>query len=91
VRSHERKIETVFGTLSSNRAGYGNEDVASLHPLDAELNIPPEVSYSKSMEKGSDRPLTRPNILTAISLGGTNACGEKNYTKLSAHLVVVIQ
>ena len=46
-----------------------------------------EVSYSKSMEKGSDRPLTRPNILAAISLGGTNACGEKNYTKLSAHIV----
>jgi len=35
VRPHDRKIETVFGTLSTSRAGYENEDVASLHPLDA--------------------------------------------------------
>lgn len=50
VRSHERKIETVFGTVSSNRAGYGNEGVASLHPLDAELNIPPE-RYSLELRR----------------------------------------
>ena len=42
VRPQERKIETVFGTVSTNRVGYGNEGVASLHPLDAQLNIPPE-------------------------------------------------
>lgn len=50
VRSHERKIETVLGTVSSNRAGYGNEGVASLHPLDAELNIPPE-RYSLELRR----------------------------------------
>lgn len=50
VRSHERKIETVFGTVSSNRAGYGNEGVASLHPLDAQLNIPPE-RYSLELRR----------------------------------------
>lgn len=50
VRSHERKIETVFGTVLSNRAGYGNEDVASLHPLDAKLNIPPE-RYSLELRR----------------------------------------
>ena len=42
ARSHERYIETVFGTVSSERIGYGNKGVDSLHPLDAELNIPPE-------------------------------------------------
>lgn len=50
VRSYERKIETVFGTVTSNRAGYGNEGVASLHPLDAELNIPPE-RYSLELRR----------------------------------------
>ena len=40
VRSHERKLETIFGTVSVARAGYGQEGSRSLHPLDAELNLP---------------------------------------------------
>jgi hypothetical protein len=50
VRPHDRKIETVFGTVSTSRAGYGNEGVASLHPLDAELNLPPE-RYSHELRR----------------------------------------
>ena len=50
VRPHDRKIETVFGTVSTSRAGYGNEGVASLHPLDARLNIPPE-RYSLELRR----------------------------------------
>ena len=50
VRSHDRKIETVFGTVSTNRAGYGNEGVASLHPLDAQLNLPSE-RYSLELRR----------------------------------------
>ena len=50
VRSHDRKIETVFGTVSTNRTGYGNEGVASLHPLDAQLNLPPE-RYSLELRR----------------------------------------
>lgn len=41
-RSHERKVETIFGTIEDDRTGYGMDGVKSLHPLDAELNIPPE-------------------------------------------------
>jgi hypothetical protein len=40
VRPHERKLETIFGTVSVERAGYGQEGSQSLHPLDAELNLP---------------------------------------------------
>lgn len=40
VRPHERKLETIFGTVSVERAGYGQEGNQSLHPLDAELNLP---------------------------------------------------
>lgn len=50
VRSHDRKVETVFGTVSTTRAGYGNEGVASLHPLDAQLNLPPE-RYSLELRR----------------------------------------
>ena len=50
VRPHDRKIETVFGTVSTSRAGYGNESVASLHPLDAQLNLPPE-RYSLELRR----------------------------------------
>jgi hypothetical protein len=42
VRLQERKLETVFGTVSVERAGYGKEGAESLHPLDAELNLPDE-------------------------------------------------
>lgn len=40
VRPHERKLETIFGTVSVERASYGQEGTQSLHPLDAELNLP---------------------------------------------------
>jgi hypothetical protein len=49
IRSQERKIETIFGTVEERRAGYGHEGVNSLHPLDAELNLPPEL-YSLEMQ-----------------------------------------
>lgn len=50
VRPQDRKIETVFGTVSASRAGYGNDGVASLHPLDARLNLPPE-RYSLELRR----------------------------------------
>jgi hypothetical protein len=40
VRSQERKLETIFGTVSAERAAYGQKGTQSLHPLDAELNLP---------------------------------------------------
>lgn len=42
VRLQKRKIETVFGTVTASRVGYGQQGVESLHPLDAELNLPAE-------------------------------------------------
>jgi hypothetical protein len=50
VRLQERKLETVFGTVSVERAGYGKEGVESLHPLDAELNLPDE-RYSLELRR----------------------------------------
>lgn len=50
VRLQERELETVFGTVSIERAGYGQQGVESLHPLDAELNLPVE-RYSLEMRR----------------------------------------
>src|SRR4030042_5981554 len=48
VRLQERELETIFGTVSVERAGYGQEASRSLHPLDAELNLP-EKKYSLAL------------------------------------------
>ena len=50
TRLHERKIETVFGTVEASRMGYGKEGLESLHPLDAELNLPAE-RYSLELRR----------------------------------------
>ncbi len=50
VQLHERQIETMFGTIGANRAGYGREGCESLHPLDAELNLPKE-RYSLELRR----------------------------------------
>ena len=48
--NHERNIETVFGRVELNRAGYAEKGYKSLHPLDAELNLPPEL-YSLELQR----------------------------------------
>jgi hypothetical protein len=37
-----RSLESIFGTLTVARTGYGAEGVPSLHPLDGALNLPLE-------------------------------------------------
>lgn len=44
-RDHRRNLNTTFGKVKVERLGYGEAGVDSLHPLDAELNLPAE-SYS---------------------------------------------
>ena len=39
-RRHERGLSTVFGAVRVTRLGYGAAGVDSLHPLDAQLNLP---------------------------------------------------
>jgi hypothetical protein len=41
-REHQRTLTTIFGDISVARLGYGAEGRKSLHPLDAELNLPAE-------------------------------------------------
>jgi len=49
-RLHSRSLTTIFGEVSIDRHGYGGRGLKSLHPLDAELNLPQE-SYSHTLER----------------------------------------
>lgn len=49
-RLHERGLSTMFGEIRVKRLGYGAPGVESLHPLDAELNLPKEV-YSLGVRR----------------------------------------
>lgn len=47
---HERTLETIFGTVTVSRTGYRAAGTASLHPLDATLNLPVE-KYSLEVRR----------------------------------------
>jgi hypothetical protein len=49
-RLHSRSLTTIFGEVILDRQGYGGRGFESLHPLDAELNLPPE-SYSHTVQR----------------------------------------
>jgi len=49
-RRHSRQLESVFGTVFVHRMGYGKTGEKSIHPLDAELNLPPE-KYSYGIQR----------------------------------------
>jgi len=50
ARMRERKLETIFGTVTVTRAGYSAHDAETLFPRDAELNLPPEL-YSHGVQR----------------------------------------
>ena len=47
---HTRELETIFGTVTVTRVGYGAEGEPSLHPLDGQLNLPVE-KYSHEVRR----------------------------------------
>lgn len=49
-RLHQRSLATVFGAVTVERFGYRAEGQASLHPVDAELNLPAE-RYSLELRR----------------------------------------
>jgi len=50
TRLQQRHLQTVFGTVELRRAGYASQSTSSLHPLDAELNLPPD-RYSHELRR----------------------------------------
>jgi hypothetical protein len=49
-RLHSRRLESLFGTVQVERLGYSTSGQESLHPFDAELNLPKEL-YSHAVRK----------------------------------------
>lgn len=47
---HTRELETIFGTVTVTRVGYGADGAPSLHPLDGALNLPVE-KYSHEVRR----------------------------------------
>jgi hypothetical protein len=50
ARVSDRELVTVFGSVRLARMGYGQRQVKSLYPRDAELNVPPEI-YSHGVRR----------------------------------------
>jgi hypothetical protein len=49
-RLQTREVETLVGTITITRPGYGKNGIESLHPFDASLNLPLE-RYSHSVRR----------------------------------------
>jgi len=62
---HERGLETAFGEVRVERFGYGAEGVDSLHPLDADLNLPPEL-YSHEVRRRVAEEAARGSFAGAV-------------------------
>lgn len=68
-RLHERRLGSVFGPVEIRRLGYGGEGQASLHPLDAELNLPRE-RYSHELRRRAAEEAAKGSFDEAVeSLG----------------------
>ena len=64
-REHERTLRTTFGTVKVARFGYGSDGAESLHPLDAELNLPPD-GYSLELRRQMAREAARGSFGEAV-------------------------
>ncbi len=74
MRLQERKLETVFGTVSVQRAGYGKKGVGSLHPLDADLNLPVD-RYSLELRRRVAEEAAKSSFDETLESIGKNTAG----------------
>jgi hypothetical protein len=74
-REHERPLMTVFGPVMVSRTGYGARGSASLHPLDAQLNLPEE-TYSHGVRRRIAEEVARGAYEEAIASLAKNTGAE---------------
>ncbi len=65
-RSHNRGLSTIFGDIRVRRLGYGAEGADSLHPLDAELNLPGE-QYSFGLRRVAAEEVSKGSFDEAVT------------------------
>ena len=66
-RRQERGLETVFGEVRVERLGYGGEGLQSLHPLDADLNLPPELYSHQVRRRVAEEAAEFDKVVEALS------------------------
>jgi hypothetical protein len=70
-----KNLETIFGTVRVERLGYRQEEVSTIYPLDARLNLPAR-KYSLGVERRSTLEALKSSFTEAIRTvqGYTGAC-----------------
>jgi hypothetical protein len=58
ARPRERRLKTIFGTVTVSRLGYSAHNEETLFPRDAELNLPPEL-YSHGVQRRAAEEVTK--------------------------------
>lgn len=66
ARLRERKLETLFGTVTVRRTGYSAHDAETLFPRDAELNLPPEL-YSHGVQRRAAEEVIKTSFDQAVA------------------------
>jgi hypothetical protein len=62
----ERRLMTIFGPVEVDRIQYGGRGINSLHPIDAELNLPTE-SYSHGVRRRVAEEVARGSFDNAVA------------------------
>jgi hypothetical protein len=65
VRPRERRLKSIFGTVTVSRQGYSAHGEESLFPRDAELNLPREV-YSHGVQRRAAEEVTKGSFEQAV-------------------------
>ncbi len=75
-RETDRPLETIFGTVTVFRLAYSAEGTQSLHPMDAELNLPGE-TFSLGVRR---------HVAEAVAGGAYDAAVASVLTNTAAHI-----
>lgn len=84
AREHERHVETIYGRVEVSRLGYGAEGACSLHPLDAELNLPKELHSLEVRRRAAEQAAMHSfdETVTALERLTGNAVGKRQVEAL---------
>lgn len=74
-RLHDRGLETVFGEVRIERAAYVAKGMESLHPMDADLNLPEEV-YSHEVRRRVAMEAAKSSYDEVVGLLGETTAAE---------------
>ena len=74
-RLHDRGLETVFGEVRIERAAYVAKGMESLHPMDADLNLPDEL-YSHEVRRRVAMEAAKSSYDEVVGLLGETTAAE---------------